>query len=206
MTIPEPEPDATVVKRRPGGRSAIVRTAVQEAAVGLLEEVGYERLLLTDVAARAGVNKTTVYRRWPTKQDLVAELLGDLVALGVSTPDTGTLVGDLEVLLGEVAGVLRTRAVVEIIRAAIGFDRADQGTSAARAAFWEDRYARSSIIVERAIGRGELPTDTDPRRYLEQIFGPLYLRTLVIGEDVDDVDLAALARRDASRRREADDD
>ena len=62
-----------VGEQRPGGRAERVRTAVLEAAAELLTEVGYDKMRVEDVAARAGVHKTTVYRRWPTKAALTAD-------------------------------------------------------------------------------------------------------------------------------------
>src|SRR3954465_14571895 len=83
-------------RARPGGRAARVVEAVHSAALALLDEVGYEQLQLPDVAERAGVNKTTVYRRWPTKVALVADLLSVLMQTNVATPDTGSIQSDLE--------------------------------------------------------------------------------------------------------------
>ena len=83
--------DPAASRPRPGGRSARVVTAVHAATLELLEDVGYEMLQLSDVAKRAEVNKTTVYRRWPTKTALVVDLLTSYTRGAVATPDTGSL-------------------------------------------------------------------------------------------------------------------
>src|SRR5580658_8453688 len=80
---------ARVGERRPGGRSARNRAAVLDAAVELLAEASYDDLSMENIAARAGVHKTTVYRRWPTKADLVADAIRARSQAVVPLPDTG---------------------------------------------------------------------------------------------------------------------
>src|SRR3954469_15131123 len=96
----EPKPVGTV---RPGGRSARVRTAVLEAVEAVLGEQGYAAVTVDGVAERAGVHKTTVYRRWATKEALVADALRERSRVAVPIPDTGTLLGDLTALARSVA-------------------------------------------------------------------------------------------------------
>ena len=183
------------VRRRPGGRSALVRDAVRRACFELLEEVGYERLQLTDVAARAGVNKTTVYRRWPTKVELLAEFFADLAAAEAPMPDTGTLRGDLLALLREVSDLLDQAPVKAILRASLTLADDDEAAQAARSAFWDHRFGRSAALVERAVARGELADTTVPRPFLEAVFAPLYFRKLILGLPVTDDYLEGLATR-----------
>ena len=90
------ESHARVGEQRPGGRAERVRNAVLEATAELLTEVGYDQLTIDEVAARAGVHKTTVYRRWPTKPELITAAASAHSEQNVPIPDTGTLLGDLE--------------------------------------------------------------------------------------------------------------
>lgn len=183
----------TEVRRRPGGRSAEVTAKVRAATLALLEEVGYEQLQLTDVAARAGVNKTTVYRRWPAKPQLVADLLGDLADERVPTPDTGALTTDLLRMLEQVVSLLQVRAVRAVLRAVVTLADDDPEVDALRRAFWDRQLDDAAVVVTRAIERGELPGGTAPRLLLEQVFGPVYFRVLVTGRAVDPATLRALA-------------
>jgi len=80
---------------RPGGRTARVRTAVLRAAGDVLAEQGVDRLDLADVARRAEVGKTTVYRRWGSVTALVADLLVDMADQSLPRQETGSLLGDL---------------------------------------------------------------------------------------------------------------
>ena len=189
---------ATAPIRRPGGRAASVVARVHDAARELLTEVGYEALQLPDVAARAGVNKTTVYRRWPTKRDLVADLLLSLSDHDLPRADTGSLHGDLVALLKDVGELLRTPLMQAMVRASL------EGTidQEARQRFWAERMHRSSVIIERAIHRGELPEGADARSILEHAASPIYFRLLITGEPVTDHDIGRFAERaiDAARR------
>lgn len=80
---------------RPGGRTARVRAAVLRAAGDVLAERGFAHLDLADVARRAEVGKTTVYRRWGTVTGLVTDLLSDMAQQSVPRTETGSLLGDL---------------------------------------------------------------------------------------------------------------
>ncbi|MER7555635.1 TetR/AcrR family transcriptional regulator [Nocardioides sp. NPDC126508] len=177
--------------RRPGGRAASVVARVHQAARELLTEVGYEAVQLPDVAARAGVNKTTVYRRWPTKSDLVADLLLGLSDHDLPRADTGSLLGDLVAMLKDVAELLRTPLMQAMVRASLD-GSIDQE---ARLSFWAERMHRSSVIIERAVRRGELPESADARSILEHAASPIYFRLLVTGEPVTDHDIGRFAER-----------
>lgn len=80
---------------RPGGRTARVRAAVLRAAGDVLAEQGLDRLDLADVARRAEVGKTTVYRRWGTVTALVADLLADMAEQSLPRTRTGSVRDDL---------------------------------------------------------------------------------------------------------------
>lgn len=187
--------DATAVPRpRPGGRSARVVAAVHTATLQLLAETGYESLQLPDVAKRAHVNKTTVYRRWPTKAALVADLLTSFTQRNVATPDTGSLQGDLEKLLTDIVTALADRAIRAVLYGAL-VAADDNDVRVARARFWEERFRRSGAVVERAITRGEIPPGTDPRAVLEMAASPIYFRVLFTADAVTSDYLRETVRR-----------
>lgn len=186
---------------RPGGRSARVRAAVLKAAVLELGQRGYAELSIEHVAARAGVNKTTIYRRWQTRDALLADAAADLVDTAVPVPDTGAIETDMRQF---------TRAIVDILTS-------DMGTAAGPVLFSDaaripqiaqikrDLFARrhelAAPIAERAIQRGELPADTDPRELIGLAAAPIYYRLLVTGEPIDHTvaDRAAAAAVAAAR-------
>ena len=177
--------------RRPGGRAAAVVAAVHAAAADLLGDVGYHAFELTDVAERAGVHKSTVYRRWPTKSALVSELLLTLTDHDDPVNDTGSLFGDLVAMLQDISDLLHTPVATALLRASATGD-IDPAT---REAFWTERFRRSSVIVARAIDRGEVPEGTDARLLLEHASSPIYFRVLATGDAIDQHDLHVFARR-----------
>lgn len=173
-----------VGEQRPGGRAERVRTAVLEAAAELLTEVGYDKMRVEDVAARAGVHKTTVYRRWPTKAALTADATALHAADAVPIPDTGTIVGDLQLLAREVAANIGTESGARRARSVAAAAATSDELATAMHGFWARRLALSAEIVERAIQRGELPASTDANLIIETVIGPLWVRLLLTGEPI----------------------
>ena len=185
-------------RARPGGRAALVVAAVRKATDELLEEVGFEGLLLPEVATRAGVNKTTVYRRWPTKVALVSDLFLSRTAEQDLGRDTGSLVGDLVATLQDIVDNLSSPATRAVLSMAIG-GPLDETALAAREAFWAERFRRSAAIVERAVARAELSPGTDARLLMEDASSPVYFRLLVTGQALTDADIELFATRAAQR-------
>ena len=174
--------------RRPGGRSARVRSAVIAAARQQLVSYGYASLNVRDVARQAGVAPTTVYRHWPTVADLAAAAMGDLVGTSDTIPDTGSVAGDLRALLAKVARLLRHPEILQVLRAVIALDDSTASAAQLRRTFWRNRVVGAAVIVERAIARGELAPDTDADTLLESLIAPLYLRELLnLGAPDDDL-------------------
>ncbi|MFE6838602.1 TetR/AcrR family transcriptional regulator [Streptomyces sp. NPDC057705] len=166
-------------RRRTGGRSARVRTQVLEAVGALLLEAGYDGLTVDAVAERAGVHRTTVYRRWRDVGHLLADVLDTASDDTWSPPDTGSLDDDLTALNQEVYEALAgggpnlTTALI-----AAGFRSPEAAAALSR--FWEDRYARCAVVVTRAADRGELPGPADSRALLVAATAPLYHELLLI--------------------------
>lgn len=181
----ERRPGEKVSERRPGGRSARVRRAVLEATVATLADDGYERLGIDSVAARAGVHKTTVYRRWPTKAELVADATRERAQQLVPVPDTGSLAGDLRALAGAIAANIGSDVGRRMARTLIAAALVSDDVAEVHAGFWSERFGLTTVIVDRAIARGELPAGTDGRLVIESLIGPLYVRLLLTGEPVD---------------------
>lgn len=174
-----------VGEQRPGGRSARVRRAVLDATAALLDEAGYDSVTYDEIASRAGVHRTTVYRRWPSKPELVAEALDLHSEEAVPIPDTGSLAGDLTALAAAVAANISSpggaRRSTSIVAAAAYSDE----LAATVHRFMSRRVAITELVVDRAIERGELPADADPRLVIEILVGPIWFRFLLTGEPID---------------------
>jgi AcrR family transcriptional regulator len=171
--------------RRPGGRSARVRASVIAATLAELAATGYSRLSLESVARRAEVHKTTVYRRWGTREQLVLEAMLERAGERISVPDNGSLLADLLELARTAAANAASPEVSAMARAVAGQSAHDWRLAEANQRFWAERLALDAVIVERAIERGEAPPGTDPRRVIEAVLGPIHLRLLLTGEAID---------------------
>lgn len=147
-----------------------------------LAEDGYEALSIEDVARRAGVHKTTVYRRWPSKAELVADAIRERSTERVAVPDTGTLPGDLRALARAVAANIGSADGAAMTRNLIATTASSPAIADDMPKFWAERLQVTGTIVERAIGRGELPAGVDPNLVIETLIGPLYVRLLLTGE------------------------
>src|SRR5262245_65713685 len=117
--------------RRPGGRTARVRAAVLEAAGDALVDRGFADLDLADVARRAGVSKTTVYRRWRTVAGLVADLLSDMAEQSLPRTETGSLREDLTANAHLVRRTLTDPRQGRLFKAVIAGATCDVGAAAA---------------------------------------------------------------------------
>ena len=180
--------------------------AILDATIELLERDGYRDLRVEDVAGRVAVAKSTVYRRWPSKPDLVVAAVDRLYLDRVQVPDSGDLRTDLNALLdnsydliiagpGKVFADLiresgRTPELVDLITA----------TMQARRRFYTQ-------VLNRAIARGEIPPEVDVELAIDLLWGPLWMRLLVtrrpitreaLRETVDTV-VQGLAGRTGSR-------
>lgn len=184
-----------------GRRGAVVRRAVLAAALEELSEGGYASLSMERVAARAGVHKTTVYRRWPDRESLVTDALLELSADDFAIPDTGDADRDLHDFAAALVGWLQGPVGRHLV-AMLGSDAARLPAAIdARQRFFATRGAAMGERVRSAVDLGQLPASTDPLALLSTIVAPLYLRLLVTGAPLTEadahraVDVAILAAR-----------
>jgi len=175
---------------RPGGRTARVREAVVRAVGDALIEVGLAGLDLADVARRAGVGKTTVYRRWGTVAAAVADLVDDMVETSAPRADTGALATDLRANADLVAATLADPRQGRLLAALIGAAREDERTAEALRRFYTARIAVWEPCVTDAVERGEVPGGTDAAAVVRAVSAPLYYRFLTSGNAPDETEIA----------------
>ncbi len=179
------------------------------ATLAELTAVGYAELSVERVAERAGVHKTTVYRRWQDREALVVDALTDDVAREVRMPNTGSLETDLCEHAASIITWLNSSSGSAIIATMVAGGRVPE-IAAIKQRFFEDRLRRAEPVVTRAVARGEVPADTDPDRVIKTLIAPIYLRLLITAEPIDATTardaarLAAAAARGGLLRREAD--
>lgn len=186
---------------RPGGRTARVRSAVLRAAGDALAEHGLAGLDLADVARRAEVGRTTVYRRWGTPAHLVADLLVDMAEQSLPRTESGSLLGDLRANARLVQRTLADPRQGALFKAVLAAATCDPQTAAALHRFYEVRVAEWEPCARQAVDRGELPAATDTREVIRAVSAPLYYLLLTTGDPLDEAaaDRAAEAAAAAAR-------
>jgi AcrR family transcriptional regulator len=167
--------------RRDAGRprGPFVVDAVLDATMIELAVGGPDALSIDRVARRAEVNKTTIYRRWPTRDDLVVACLERVLQQVTELPDTGSLRGDLLQLLAVTAGLLETTAGRALFRAAISDSAAPAITDLAQRRLQDGLARPTSTLVERARRRGEWSTSASPQPAIFMLVGALLHRALL---------------------------
>jgi len=174
-----------VAGRRPVGRPRSDRAhrAILDAARAELVEHGFSRFRLEHVAARAGVGKATIYRRWPSKEALAQDLLADLAAPHIAVSDVGDTRAELRACVATAMHAVADTPFGAVIRAllsqiAINPDLGDPF----RASVVRARRDEVGRVVARGIARGDLRPDADVDVATELLVGPVYFRLMFGGE------------------------
>ncbi|MFJ8789551.1 TetR/AcrR family transcriptional regulator [Streptomyces sp. NPDC102462] len=173
-------------------RSAAADTAILAATRQALVDLGWSKLTLSDVATRAGVAKTTLYRRWAGKNELVVDAVAELFD-ELELPDRGSLAADIEGVVLQFAAILARPEARSGLMAVLAESTRDEALRERIRASIVDRQKR--LVLQgraRAQGRGELPPQPDPAeaaRTVDLIFdvvaGAVVHRTLVSAEPAD---------------------
>jgi AcrR family transcriptional regulator len=174
-------------------RSAAADTAILAATRQALVELGWSKLTLGDVATRAGVAKTTLYRRWAGKNELVVDAVAELFD-ELRVPDRGSLAADIEGVVLQFAAILDRPEARSGLMAVVAESTRDDALRERIRGSIVDRQKRLVLLGKaRAQRRGELPPETDPgeaARSTDLIFdmvaGAVVHRALVSGKPVDE--------------------
>jgi len=170
-------------RKRLGGRSARVRSSVLQAAFGVLMKKGIDAFTIAEVAARAGVHETSIYRGWGTKHALAREACLHQAEGALPIPDTGSLRSDLVALVNRLAAILASPEGRVLLTLSLS---QHPHVVAARHAYWQRRFGLIQTIFDKAVSRGEFPRHADPIQFLQTLIAPLYLRVLITGESLDE--------------------
>ncbi|MFI6857786.1 TetR/AcrR family transcriptional regulator [Streptomyces sp. NPDC050416] len=184
--------------RSPASRTGRPRSATADAAIlaatrAALVELGWSKLTLGDVATRAGVAKTTLYRRWAGKNELVVDAVAELFD-ELQLPDSGSLAADIEGVVLQFAAILARPEAKSGLMAVVAESTQDDALRERIRASIVDRQKR--LVLEgraRAQRRGELPAETDPQQaartadlIFDMVAGAVVHRTLVSAEPADE--------------------
>jgi AcrR family transcriptional regulator len=173
---------------RPGRkRSEEARRAILAAALELTAETGYAGLTIDRIAARSGSGKQTIYRWWPSKDDVLLEAGAAKADLFVPTADEGSFRADLRAFLAASFALVRQRQLTDVLRALMARAQIDEAFGQRfRAAFLQRRRDAFGIILDRAQARAELPAGVSPGTITDIVFGVIWYRVLATGEPLDE--------------------
>jgi AcrR family transcriptional regulator len=167
---------------RDPSRDGVIRAAI----LRLLADVGYAALTMDAVASEAGVGKATIYRRWRTKQDLVVDTISDLNRAEATPPDTGSLEGDLRLMLRSLVAVITGPTGAATLSLLSSVPHQPALAAAFRngpLAVWRDSFRQ---IWDRAEERGEIRPGVAGTAATETTSALLVQQWLLTGEPVDE--------------------
>lgn len=175
----EESPDEACQGKQPGRpRCPLTHRNILKAARELVNEIGFGCVTIEGIAARAGVGKTTIYRRWPNKASIVLDAFFEEDSPQIAFPDTGNVREDIRrqmrKLVKELNGPLGCK--ISILLANGQFD--EEMAEAFRARWIEPRRAEAREVIKRGVERGEIRQDINPEVLLDALYGPIYFRLL----------------------------
>ncbi len=170
----------------PPSRSELTRLAILDATREILAEGGVRALTVEGVAVRAGVAKTTIYRRWRGKDELALAVLVDMVESVASTPDLGDARRELIRFVGKAVKILSTTLMGRVMQGLVSDLATDPDLARAfRAQVVAVRINETRRVVDRGVARGQLRPDIDIELVHELLFGPVYYRLFLNGAQLE---------------------
>ena len=172
---------------RPGRkRSEKARQAILAAALELTAEDGYAGLTIDGIAARSGAGKQTIYRWWPSKDDVLLEAGAAKADLHVPIPDEGSYPADLRAFLTASFALGRQQQLTDVLRALMARAQIDEAFGQRfRTAFLQRRRDALAVILDRARARGELPAGVSAGTIADIVFGVIWYRMLATRQPLD---------------------
>ena len=175
----------THAPRRGRPRDARCDHAILQATLDMLSEGGAAHLSIDAVAARAGVGKATIYRRWSSKEALLLEALGTADTSLVSSPDTGSLRSDLEAYFDALLERLSESEGSDVLPHLIEAACYDPEVRTSLDGYLTSRQQPLRSILQRAQQRGEIAEAVDIKVVTDVLVGPIIYRRLMTGDPVD---------------------
>lgn len=160
--------------------------AILDAALALLGEGGSEALTVEAVAARAGVARTTVYRRWQGADDLLAAAVDDVVARLMPPANSGETRADLVAIVAATVRALTNAKYGRVVRVLLSeLARSAESVSQFRRRLVDTRRKELREVLARGAARGELRADIDVDTAADLLLGPVYYRVVLAGRRAD---------------------
>lgn len=189
-------------------RSEVAHEAILDAAITLVREVGYDAVTIEGIAARAGVGKATVYRRWAGKETVVVEAIQRLMSNAMRVPDTGSTDRDVRFLMRVAQGMYADPSTPMLLSGLVAaMARSASIAGAVRSSFVANWRDSMRAVLVRGKTRGDIAGGIDLELALDLLGGPAFHRALIGGRTIDgafvsgvvDVVLRGLAPTPAGR-------
>jgi len=161
------------------------RAAVLSVTVQLLFERGFGGATVDEISRRSGVAKTTIYRHWPSRIDLLRDACSTL-STPLETPDAGSFEADVTALTINLGHVLRSGKWTSVLPSIIDAAERDPDIADMYSKLQQGYSTPFETVIERALRRGELPTGTDPATLIAALTGPLFYRRWFSREPLTD--------------------
>ena len=162
----------------PRWRSRRAESAILQATIALLGEVGFSGLTIDGIAARAGVGKATIYRHWSSKAEVAVEAFKAFVP-PLDDPDTGSFADDVRAVLLQIVDGLSNSPLAAILPSLVEASERDPEVEHLFKEFGTTRRAVLRGVFTRAAARGELRDGLDPDIAVDVLVGPIFTRRLI---------------------------
>lgn len=166
---------------------------VLRATSDLLTESGLGGVSVEEVSRRTGVAKTTIYRHWATRADLVIDACYQ-INTKQDVPDTGSFEGDITAFLMSMATLLRTARWSSVVPSIIDAAERDPDIAQIHGIIQRGHAAPLQEIIARAMRNGEIPLSTDPSTVIAALLGPLFYHRWFSREPLDDTFVKAIVQ------------
>lgn len=171
-------------QRRPGGRTADVTRRINEAVLELLAEGGIDACTFQNIAARAEIERSTLYRRNPDRWPTIMSAIIDLAERETAIFATGAFRTDLQSTLFKLVNVLNSPLGPALVEFAAMLQSGVAPGQTER--FWESRRQKLAPMFDAGIARGELPAEVDLDEVFAMAAGPIYFRKFIAGQPIDE--------------------
>jgi AcrR family transcriptional regulator len=180
-----PVADVETCRKRGRPRSVEADEAILDAAIDAFVELGWNGLTIEGVAARAGVGKATIYRRYESRTDLLFAAARRLAQERNPVPDTGALRSDLLAMVESFVAMMGSTRHGQAIPEMVAATAKHPELTEPYREFLSDRRNAWRTAIARGIERGELPAGVDRELMVDELVGPLFYRALVSHEPID---------------------
>ncbi|CAH1055364.1 TetR/AcrR family transcriptional regulator [Paenibacillus pseudetheri] len=172
-------------KKRGRPRNSEAEASILAASYDLLLETGFGAVTVEKIAERAKVSKATIYKWWPNKAAVIMDGYLSAASARLPVPDTGSVMDDIMIHATNLASFLRSREG-KVITELIGEGQFDAGLAEAyRTRFFAPRRQEARQLLERGVTRGQLKADLDIGITIDLLYGPIFYRLLITGDELN---------------------